>query len=246
MGIKGLTKLINENKACICTAPGPLGSELVIDGYSVLHELYILYGLDWANGGCYAQQYQVTIDFFQALVASGVKPVVVVDGGGSKEQLEETCHRRNRIIKDLPSMIEEEHQGRKSSHIMPILARDIFVSSLKENGIDVFVADGKATKTVVRLANYYQCPVLSNNSTYCICNIEGGVILFSHLDIKTCMASIYKQTKLIEFCGLSNPDLLYAVAMAVTLPFLTFIMVESEGIFRIPLEVLTLRVDHGC
>ena len=244
MGIKGLAKLIYENKARICTAPGPLRGELIVDGYGILHELYSSHSLDWTNGGCYAQQHQVTLGYFQALVESGARPIVVVDGGGSREQLQETLYRRNRNIVNLPKMIEEGHRSESQSHMMPILARDVFVSSLRDSGIDVYVADGNARKTIVYLANYYQCPILTNNSTYCICNVEGGVIFFSHLDISTCQARVCKQTDLIKFCGLRNPELLYAVVAIlgdgceISVPFL------YHGRIRGQIQDSLKGVDH--
>ncbi len=48
-------------------------------------------------------------------------------------------------------MIEKKHRGMEGNSILPLMAREIFVSSLRENGIDLYVADGKAMKTIVCL-----------------------------------------------------------------------------------------------
>ena len=208
MGIKGLMKLINENRRDVCTEPRYIRGELVVDGYGVLHELYEKYELDWANGGCYAHQHRVTIDYFQALVNGGIKPIVVLDGGGCAVQHEDTVYRRQKSITDTPSQIKDLGS---SKHTLPIMAREIFLDSLKEKRIEVYVADGRATKSIVHLANSYNCPVLTNNTYYCICNVVGGVAFFKHFDSNTGKVTVYNQTKLVEFCKMGNPDLVNAV-----------------------------------
>ncbi len=210
MGVRGLLTLISANKGVVCTECCIKG-ELIIDGYAILQELYDLHDLDWANGGCYAQQCLITLEFYQHLKSIGVKPIVVVDGGGSVQLVKEIILRRKRIIADFPEMIERKHLGRKGTSILPLMAREILVSSLRKNGIDVYVADGKAMKTVVYLANHYKCPVLVNNTNYCICNVKGGVIFFRHLDIETGKVFVYEQKRFVEFFGLRNPDLMCAV-----------------------------------
>ena len=213
MGIKGLVKLIRENVEAVCTEQRCIRGELVVDGYGVLHALYEKseYELYWDNGGCYAYQHRVTIDYFQALVNGGVKPIVVLDGGGCAVQHEDTVYRRSKEIAEVPRQIEDNYNHRETSHTLPVLSREVFVSSLREKNIDIYVADGKATKTAVMLANHYECPILTNSTNYCVSGVVGGVVLFEHFDTKTCRAPIYMQTKLVEFCQLCNPDLVYAI-----------------------------------
>lgn len=211
MGIKGLWKLISENEKDICTEIRHIRGELIVDGYGVLHELYVKHNLDWANGGRYSQQQRVTVEYFEAMITAGVKPIVVVDGGGCMKQHEDTVHRRNKDIVQIPDQLHKQHDKTQASHLLPILAREIFVSSLREKGIDVCVADGKATRTIVRLANYYQCPILTNSSNYCVSGVTGGVIFFKHFDESSCEAIVYEQNRLVEFCSMKNPDLVYVV-----------------------------------
>lgn len=218
MGIKGLMKLINEYEASICTPTCTLRGELIVDGYGVLHELYEKYSLDWANGGCYAQQHRATVEYFKAIVGAGVRPIVVVDGGGSEAQHDDTVYRRQKEMQKTPEHIQKWHEGTAvqhsshaaAPHTLPIMAREVFVSSLKETGIDVYVADGKAIKTIVRISNYYHCPILTNNTYYCVCNVS-GVVFFKKFDNVSCRAAIYEQTKLAAFLKISNPDLVYAI-----------------------------------
>ena len=105
MGIKRLLQLITENRDSICTAPCRIRGELIVDGYGVLHELYEKHNLDWGNGGRYAEQYRVTVDYFEALISGGIRPIVVVDGGGCIVQHNDTVYRRNRDIVSIPKQL---------------------------------------------------------------------------------------------------------------------------------------------
>ena len=86
MGVRGFMKVINDNKEAVCTERQIKG-ELIIDGYALHHELYNIHNLDWANEGHYASQCQVTLDYFHFLKNSGIKPLVIVDGGGGDTEL---------------------------------------------------------------------------------------------------------------------------------------------------------------
>ena len=215
MGIKGLSKVIADNLELTCTGPHPIQGKLIVDGYSILHELYSEHDLDWCNGGRYARQHKVTVDYFEALVNAGIDPIVIVDGAGCKVHFDETVHRRNRTIKEIPERIEKYHSEPTSinsnSHHMPILSRQVFASSLKEINIKMYVADGKARDTIVQLANHFKCPILTNNSNYCVCNVIGGVIFFKQLAKDCREAYIYEQSKFVDFCKLRKPDLLYVM-----------------------------------
>ena len=222
MGIKGLMKLINENEASICTPTSTIQGRLIVDGYGVLHELYEKYELDWANGGCYAAQHRVTVEYFEAIVNAGGRPIVVVDGGGSEAQHADTVHRRQKEMQKTPEHVRNWHEGTPAPHsshaaaphTLPIMAREVFVSSLKEKNIDVYIADGKAIKTIVSMSNHYRCPVLTNNTYYCVCNVS-GVVFFKKFDISSCKAAVYDQTKLAAFLKVSNPDLVYAIVAVI-------------------------------
>ena len=76
------------------------------------------------------------------------------------------------------------------------------------------------------LVNHYCCPVLTNSTNYCVSGIAGGVIIVKHLDIIACKATVYKQTELVHFLQLCNPDLIFAIVAILgdgsetTLPYL--------------------------
>lgn len=82
--------------------------------------------------------------------------------------IEDVIYRRNRTIGDIHKCIRKAHtsQGREETrHFLPILSRDTFVYAVKEvSGVSLICADGKATTTMVQLANHYSCPVLANDT----------------------------------------------------------------------------------
>ena len=44
------------------SAPAAIRGKLLVDGYSILHELYDKCKLEWASGGCYADQHKAIVD----------------------------------------------------------------------------------------------------------------------------------------------------------------------------------------
>ncbi len=228
MGIKGFHRLGEKDK--LYGPSVPIRGKLIVDGYTVLHELYSTYKLEWATGGCYADQAKVTRDYYGTLVGGGVEPIVVLDGGGQKNNIHDTIHRRYRDINDLCGTIRKQHENSDKeygSHRLPILARHVYLSTLKQiDGVKVYVADGKALEMVVQLANSHRCPILTNNSNFCVSGVKGGIIFTRDLDRSSVTAPIFEQSKLVSLLNLPNPDLLFAIVAIMgdgsdtTVPFL--------------------------
>ena len=79
--------------------------KLLVDGYCVPHELYDSYKLEWASGGCYADQHKATLDYFKASVKAAVEPIVIIGGGGTETNMVDMIYRRNRDINYLPALL---------------------------------------------------------------------------------------------------------------------------------------------
>ena len=200
----------------MCTAPAAVRGKLLVDGYSILHELYDKCKLEWASGGCYADQHKATVEFFDVLVNAGIEPIVILDGGGTEANIHDTIHRRNEEINDIPGQLRKLHENSDSKdyrdHTLPLLSKEVYKASLKHiEKLQVVVADGKARETVVSLANHYGCPVLTNNPNYCVSGVSGGVIFFKYFNSTTCSAPVYKQAELVRHLKLRNPDLILAI-----------------------------------
>ena len=200
----------------VCTPTTPIKGKLIVDGYSILHEFYANFKLEWASGGCYGDQHRKTLDYFEALVKQGVEPIVVIDGGGTATYVADTIHRRCRDINDLPGDLRKQYENSDCkeyvTHHLPLLSRKVYIASLKQvHNVQVLIADGASHVNIVQLANYYTCPVLTNNSNYCVSGIEAGVVFFRNFNTAECTAPIVKQKELIRFLNFEDPELILAV-----------------------------------
>ena len=205
MGVKGFLHVIDSNLSSVCGPLSNVEGRLVIDGINLLHELYVQHHLDWANGGCYAKLREVTLELFGNFLSAGVRPIIVLNGAGVQSQLEETVYRRNRSIGDIPESIKKAHTapegGLETRHFLPILAHPTFVNALKEiRDVTLICADGKANKTVVQLANHYGCSVLVNDTSYCVFDVQGGIIFYKYLKVGpgTCKAYVVNRDRLFR------------------------------------------------
>ena len=219
MGVKGFLNVIDKNLSSIC---GPIVSIrdqlIIIDGVNLLHSLYQEHHLDWANGGYYAKLREIVLEFFGNLQSAGVRPIVVMDGAGIESHLEDVVYRRNRTIGDIHENIQKAHtsQGMEETrHFLPILSRDTFVHAVKEvSGVSLVCADGKANTTVVRLANHYGCPVLANDTNYCVFDVRGGIIFHKYLTLghSVCTAYVFDRNRFFQaHFQLSNLSLVFAM-----------------------------------
>ena len=219
MGIQGLLKLIDDNlhACCVRQQLSGAGTRIVVDGSNVLHELYRQHKLDWANGGEYSEQRRVTVDFFNALQQNGARAIVVMDGGGVDSNFSDVAYRRNRSIVTVPQSLREEHQNlrrdsrRDSRHVLPTLSRIVFAETVEELDIPLYVADGKAIATAVRLANHYNCPVLGNDTNYCVCNLRAGFIHYQYVELRDTHVSVFHRRSFAQHFGLRDPNLCLAI-----------------------------------
>ena len=69
--------------------------------------------------------------------------------------------------------------------ILQILSLEVFSSTVTELGLQLCVADGDGDETVAKLANFYSCPVLADDSDYFIFNLKAGYIPLDMLDFES-------------------------------------------------------------
>ena len=216
MGVSGLRKLIEDARnidACMGSrVPEPIDGRLIIDGNDLLHELYRDFHLDWVHGGDYSRLRRAITDFFTALQGKGVSPIVVVDGGGEEEWVEESVYRKKLLIVNVPEERRKEIAKPRARHCLPILAKTVFCQTVTERKLQVpfCVADGKADKTVVELANHYACPALGCDNNYYIFNLNAGYIPYQHLkwrSVGPITARVFHQSAFAQHFGLRDPAL---------------------------------------
>ena len=173
----------------------------MIDGVNLLHLLYRKHHLDWANGGCYVKLREIVLEFFGNLQSASVQPIIVMDGAGIESHLEDTVYRRNRSVGDVHENLQKAHtvgSRAETRHFLPILSRATFENAVKElSGVSLVRADGKGNMTVVKLANHYGCPVLTNDTNYCVFDVQGGVIFDEYLTQEhgLCTAFVFNRNR---------------------------------------------------
>ena len=231
MGIQKLGTFITGNQGQLCTPAAPIRGKLIVDGWSIIYEFYSKFEKEWAFGGCFAELQKVTTRFYEALVVAGVEPIVIVNGARTDSHIEDVIRHRKEEI-DVIRTGKAEINDRTSPNL-PILSKHVYVSSLKQiEGVQVCIADGNAFPTVVQLANSYHCPVLTNSTKYCVSGVDEGVIFIKNLKFRpgpfnfvefitndltcdTCSAPIFKQSKLVNFLNLPDPELIFAIVAIV-------------------------------
>lgn len=109
-----------------------------------------------------------------------ISPIIIFDGGYDKSgrKLKTIFERiRNRL-----SLVKYIAANQKYERVLPILAREAFISVLTELNIPFAVADYEADDQITVLANYYECPVISADSDFYIYDLHYGFITRDSLD----------------------------------------------------------------
>jgi len=197
MGIRGLTTFVEKNFKRWHTVE--VKGKMVIDGSSLL---FTLYDLDWGHGGQYTAFKSNIQNFFQALKMSGISPIVVMDGVVEESKRPEIIRRRKDRVTSIDKLSSVERIEFLNGHgVLPPLVSLVFMTVLKEMKVDLTFADGEGDVAVYKLANGYDCPVLSNDSDFLIFNLRNGYIPLNHFRWKDSMpikANVYYHT---EFCS---------------------------------------------
>ena len=187
MGVQGLARFLttNCNRAWrdSCRIRGPL----VIDGNQLCHKLYCStwsVKLDWVNGGQYPEYYQQAHRFLTALQASGIEPHVVFDGVEKTEKLTPDVIMKKMERRE--QTVQEELRRRPlestSGAQLPHLAYSLLHNVLKEMNVPLYVGNGEGDETCAQIANFFNCPVLSDDSDFFLFDLTGGYIQLADLN----------------------------------------------------------------
>ena len=172
MGIKGLSSFIDN--FFTGWVKQNVSGHLVFDGYSLCYTLHD--ALDWTAGGQYPEYNVIVSHFFKKLLNAGIKPIVVFDGVCEQEKYDVLIQRKQEVIQRIhTAMVQRD----RASLVLPLLAVEVFMTTLAETGIAFHVVDGEADAAIVQIANHYSCPVVSNDSDFYVFNITGGFIPIS-------------------------------------------------------------------
>ena len=245
---------------------------LVIDGGSLCHQLYD--DLDWMHGGQYPEFRDHVVEYFRALQSSGIEPVVVFDGidytGEKSDTIEKRCLSRTKEIFDrfcptgpetstqcgsqIQNSSESETAFSEASAsfssqkiVLPLFAWKIVSEVLSELSIKYVVTDGEADRDIVKLANFYSCPVLSNDSDFYIFNLKGG---FVHMDnfkwnISPITSRVFHVKAFVDEFKFADESLRFIIPAIFGNDFITSVESNYKEFFR-HMQRVTSLARTGC
>ena len=203
MGIGGLNTFMEENYRWLSL---PIGSikRLVIDGSNLSCKL--CYRHEWVQGGDYSGIYKEVRTFFDKLQKLSI--VVILDGINKEEKT--VRERQERRFQQIQQYQSDRSADSAKSSILPLLARLVFADALQDAGVPFYIVDGEADTEIVAVANFYGCPVLTDDSDFYIFNVKGGYIPLQHF-LKALRGEVdvrvYNTTTMAKQFNLQDPDL---------------------------------------
>ena len=183
---------------------------VVIDGLSFLYHHQLSEQISWKEGGRYWLLRDELRGFFCCLNKSQVESIVVMDGFDL--QRGSTCGKGRYRIQNYNQEIAHwiEHSTEPDDiKVIPLLSFRVFLMVTKELGVSVLFADGEADQDVVAIANYYNYPVLANDSDYYMFDIQAGYMPLAHLNWRAqpFKLEVYKLCDFNSQFGLKDPQL---------------------------------------
>lgn len=152
---------------------------LVIDGVNLMYFLYFDSKLDQMHGGDYVGFKDVVYQFFQSLTECKIQPYVLLDGGSdSSDRKLDTLRSRfeNKIEKARKLAHSSPLEPNHYEGVLPPLIKDVFKQVLTTLEVPFAQCFGEADSEIVSLANYWHCPVLSNDSDFYTFDLEAGFL----------------------------------------------------------------------
>ena len=141
-------------------------SNLVIDGLNLLFNFYTF---DCLHGGQFTEYREKVFSYYEHLQQCGITPIVIIDGINHTKFLDRNC------ITFL-GVTTFSQLGSTSVALVPSLCRDVYIQVLSELNIKYVVVDGDADMTLAKVTNFYNCPVLSDDSDFYLFKLRGGCI----------------------------------------------------------------------
>ena len=221
MGIQHLTSFVRDYFDGWERRKGVSG-RLVVDGKSVEH---FLHNMEWSNGGQYPEYRRVVREFYSTLLRRNIEPIVIFDGVDYEEQKTHTLLKRrqdrlNTIHKQITN--NASRLNKCTGNILPILSSEVHRMALHGLGIPFYVADGEADIIIARVANYYSCPVLSQDSDFFAFRLVGGYMPMERFNWQSSVvtADVYHRDRFAEQLKFQDSNLLCAIPAIVGNDFL--------------------------
>ncbi|XP_030761387.1 protein asteroid-like [Sitophilus oryzae] len=172
MGIKGLTKFINDRSKTYFENFDLHDCNLIIDGHSISCQLYNWkhWHFDTRSANCYGgdyDKYAFAIEaFFRNLSEVNVTPYVVFDGGFEEKKLPTIMKRMQDKI-NTADKLNPTYENENPHHVVfPLALREVFKDVVRERDIPLAMCIYEGDTEIASLAKELNCPVLTFDSDY--------------------------------------------------------------------------------
>lgn len=185
MGIRGFFTFIDNHHDHILDVIYLNDTKLIIDANNLMHYLFAKSGISSKYGGDY-YDFKLAVDsYFTNLSKCNIKPMLIFDGSlKSDDSKLRTCIRRHaERLKHCHSRVDNEND-RSWEESIPLLLRKEFKEYLKANNIINITRNFEADNDIAKLANYFNCPVLTDDSDFFFYNLKKGFIALRYLNMK--------------------------------------------------------------
>ena len=209
MGVKGLSKYMNEHFSRWGSVNLNDLKRLVIDGDSICTQLYAQIHAEWLLGGEYCKFHTASSEFFSEILFSGVKPLVILSGIKEEGKYRESAQVRGAKFNDTVRRAQGR-MGHARVHEVwttPLMATKVFTDVLRSLNIELRVADGEARREAAAFANHHKCPLLGANSDFFLFDLEGGYIPLEKLSTVIANGLVYHRSELQTQFGFKDPQL---------------------------------------
>lgn len=159
-----------------------LKGHLVIDGNNVKVHLN---KCDWSHGGQFGKYRKMVLGFYKDLQDKGIVPLVVLDGIDHTGEKWRVINRRSKgRLRKVSKLIESSRAegGVHEKSIFPTLYSEVYIQALQTLKVEYVVTDGEADDILVKIANYYGCPLLSSDSDFYLHNLKCGFVQLNRMD----------------------------------------------------------------
>lgn len=187
MGVRGLTQFV-ESKGLLVSHI-LRNTKLVIDGNNLCYYLYRKCKVADIFGGDYDEFAEKCKEFFNSLNVCGIEAYVVFDGaepidGSKTKTMIKRARKRiklssnkstTKINKD--KKLTEPTNQQSEDCLLPILAFNTLRSALADvPHVKHFTCQHEADRHVAKLANHWNCPVMTQDSDFFVYDISAGVV----------------------------------------------------------------------
>lgn len=201
MGILGLTSFMkSEILHQVLEKINLNNSTILIDGYSLLYQVYSLHCIQSVHGGNYDELAICLSEIFLSLKKCNINAIFLLDGGKDKSDRKIKTNLK-RFSQRIYNALSVTNFGKKNtkiditnlinsqfhvfSNLLPILSFQIYLDLLKKFDIQHFQCTFEADYDLACLANELKCPLVSCDSDFYVYDLEYGYIPFDYFYFST-------------------------------------------------------------